>query len=317
MQNRNIPDDSNAPTQPCNTQPVHLDDPLAAYQPIRVGVPKRKSLRWLVVLGPLLAALVILGILSGATWLFAPKQTDLLILGIDRPPEGTNTSRSDTIILVRIRNSAPEVTLLSIPRDLWVQIPGVGENRINTAHFFAEAAQPGSGPQAVIDTLAVNLGFKAQYYLRLQFDGFVKIIDAMGGVTIQLEEDMGIYPIGAHKLTAEEALAFARDRKDADDFFRMEHAQVLVRGILAQLIRPSTWPRFPAVWLAFQQSVDTNLPIGQWLRLGALLLRAGPEGISTHSLPREMTTSYITDQGASVLLPRWEIILPFLAKLFP
>ncbi len=65
-------------------------------------------------------------------------------------------------------------------RDLWISIPGVGENRINTVHFFAEANDPGSGPEAVLDVMEQQFGIAVRYYARIQLNGFPQLIDAMG-----------------------------------------------------------------------------------------------------------------------------------------
>ena len=144
---------------------------MAEFQPIRVGPlrPPRHVRRlnhgccilWAAL--ALLLGLVVM--LPLAAYLLTPTPTStFLILGIDRPPQGTNTSRTDTIILVKVAPTTPTVRMLSIPRDLWVQIPGVGENRINTAHFFAEANQPGSGPAATALTVQEDFGIPVQSY---------------------------------------------------------------------------------------------------------------------------------------------------------
>jgi LCP family protein required for cell wall assembly len=253
-----------------------------------------------------------------AVYLFAPLPIDFLLLGIDRVPEGTALGRSDTIILVSTQPFTARVKMLSIPRDLWVNIPGVGENRINTAHFFAEANLPGSGPQAAAQTVEQNFGVAVPYTVRLRFDAVLHIVDALGGVTLNLPEDMGGLPAGEHHLTGEQALAFVRDRQGADDFFRMEHGQVMLKAITAQTLSPNAWPRLPAVLQAAMSSVDTNLPAWQLPRLGFAFLRAALTGsLDARTISREMTTPYVTDGGAQVLLPNWELINPYVKEMFP
>ena len=105
---------------------------------------------------------------------FTPVRTTVLILGVDRPPEGTWAGRSDTMILASITPVLPDVSILSIPRDLWVNVPGQGENRVNTAHYFAEISAPGTGKAAADDVIESNLGVKVNYVVRIKFDGFVK-----------------------------------------------------------------------------------------------------------------------------------------------
>ena len=120
---------------------------------------------------------VFLGLLLGlatAIYLFIPVRTNILLLGIDRSPVGTNLGRSDTMILTTIVPPQPYVGMLSIPRDLWVSIPGNGENRINTAHFFAETEKTGSGPAAAVRTIHENFGVDVDAYVRFNFEGLIK-----------------------------------------------------------------------------------------------------------------------------------------------
>jgi LCP family protein required for cell wall assembly len=224
--------------------------------------------------------------------------------------------RSDTIILTQFAPWQRRITLLSIPRDLWVTIPGYGENRINTAHFFAEGEQVGSGPFKTIETIQQNFGINPKYYLRIRFEGFKDMVNAMGGLDINLPEEMAGYLPGRHHLSGNKALAFARHRLGSDDFFRMEHGQFLVKAAFQQMLLPWKWPRLPAVILAFLRSVDTNIPLWQMPRLALAALLAGPNRIETHIITREMVTPFTTDQGANVLLPNWDSINTLLADLF-
>lgn len=255
-------------------------------------------------------------VLTLGVYFFAPMRTNLLILGIDYAPPGSLAGRSDTIILMSINPLKPQVAMLSIPRDLWVNIPGIGENRINTAHFFAEAQQPGAGPGKALETIRQNFGLGVSYYLRVKFEGFKEVVDALGGVTIDLQESMAGYPAGRHHLTGNKALAFARSRMGSDDFFRMEQGQLLVKSILRQMLNPVYWPRLPGMTLAFMRSVDTNLPVWLWPRLTVALLRAGPDGIDSRTIQRTMVTPYTTDLGASILLPDWGQIHLLITEMF-
>jgi len=251
-----------------------------------------------------------------AVYLVFPRKTNVLILGIDYTQPWDWVGRSDTIILTTFSPLERQISMLSIPRDLWVAIPGYGENRINTAHFFAESEQAGSGPFKSIDTIQENFGVETNYYLRLRFEGFKDVINAMGGVDIDLAEPMAGYPPGRHHLSGNKALAFARHRLGSDDFFRMEQGQLLIKAAFRQMLLPWNWPRLPVSLMAFMRSIDTNIPAWQLPRLGLTALLAGPSGIDNRIIEREMVTPYTTDQGASVLLPNWEQINPLLAELF-
>jgi len=251
-----------------------------------------------------------------ALYLALPRKTNVLILGIDYTQPWDWVGRSDTIILTTFAPLERQISMLSIPRDLWVAIPGYGENRINTAHFFAESEQAGSGPYKSIDTIRSNFGVNTNYYLRLRFEGFKEVINAMGGVDIDLAEPMAGYQPGRHHLSGNKALAFARHRLGSDDFFRMEQGQLLIKAAVRQMLLPWNWPRLPAIFLAIKRSIDTNIPAWQLPRLGLTALLAGPGGIDNRIIEREMVTPYTTDQGASVLMPIWEQINPLIAELF-
>jgi LCP family protein required for cell wall assembly len=266
--------------------------------------------------GSFLGGFLLAFLALAVAYFLAPVRTNILLLGIDYAPPGSAVGRSDTIILMTVIPLEPYVGLLSIPRDLWVIVPGVGENRINTAHFFAEAAQAGSGPYAAMETVRQNFGIGVDYYVRVRFEGFREIVDALGGVDIVLEKPMAGYPAGLHHLTGNKALAFARHRLGSDDFFRMEQGQLLVKAILREMLRPRGWPKWPGVFLALQRNIDTNVPLWQWPRLGLALLRAGPDGLDSRIIGREMVTPFITSQGANVLLPDWDKINPLLIDMF-
>lgn len=259
--------------------------------------------------------LILIG-LAGGILLFFPGNTTLLILGIDNAPHKSYVGRSDTIIMTNFDPLKPYAGMLSVPRDLWVNIPGVGENRINTAHFFAEANLAGTGPEAAIDTIEVNTGIRMKYYLRIRFDGLIEIVDAMGGVDINLSEPMAGYQPGQYHLNGTKALAFARNRSGADDFFRMKQGQLLIKSMLKQLLQPKNLIGLPRIFGAVLNNVDTNLPIWQIPRIVITIFLVGFDDIDNRVIDREMVTSYTTDQGANVLLPRWENIMPVINNMF-
>ncbi|MFM8320203.1 MAG: LCP family protein, partial [Chloroflexota bacterium] len=250
-----------------------------------------------------------------AVYLLAPLRANLLLIGIDYVESGS-AARSDTIMAVSVEPLQAYVGVISIPRDLWVSIPGLGENRINTAHFYAEAQQPGSGPTALRRTIALNFGVDLPYYVRIRFEGFREVVDALGGVDIQLDEAQAGYEAGRHHLTGRKALAFVRSRSGSDDFYRMARGQLMVRALLKNMINPLKWPRLPLVLRAAFNAIDTNLPAWQWPRLGFALLRTGPNGIDSHVIDRQMVSPFTTSDGAMVLAPNWDAIRPLLEQVF-
>jgi LCP family protein required for cell wall assembly len=291
--------------------PIQGIDSLEETQPIRVKRPRRSS-------GGLKTA-VLIGILFGiscAIYLLLPIRSNILLLGIDRTPPGTVIGRSDSMILASIEPLEPYVGLLSIPRDLWVTLPGGGKNRINTAHFFAESAKAGTGPAAAMEVVNNNFGVNVNYYIRIQFSAIVDFVDALGGVPIELSYEKVNLPAGTHVLDGKQALTFVRNRIGIDDFFRMEHGKQFIKATMKKIMKPATWPRIPAGLAAAIKSIDTNVPYWEWPRLALALLRTGPEGIDARIISREMVNPFTTAQGAQVLAPNWEKINPLLLEMF-
>ena len=255
----------------------------------------------------------LLGLLLLA-YLLAPISTRLVLLGIDRTADGSQAGRSDTIQVFSVNPLLPTVKLLSIPRDLWVTIPEFGENRINSAHFFAEAALPGSGPGHTMRTIEQNFSLPLRYYVRLNLNHFPGLIDSMGGITVNLPQAMAGYPAGSYRLNGEQAMAFVRSRSDGDDFFRMSQAQIFIRSFALEMLNPAVWLRLPEIIPAALAAVDTNLPIWLWPRLGLALARASLTGVDSYAIDRSMVTPFVTSEGAQVLLPNWAAIYELVEK---
>jgi LCP family protein required for cell wall assembly len=249
-------------------------------------------------------------------YVLAPGRENILVTGIDYTEPGNAVARTDFIMLTTFVPYKPYIGMLSVPRDLWVVIPGAGENRINTAHFYAESTQSGAGPLALIQTIRLNFGLNIDYFVRISFDGFRDVVDAMGGVDLYFKEPKAGYHSGWQHLTGRKALAFVRDRSGSDDFFRMADGQFMVKSLFMNMLNPLKWPRLPGVAKAFFNAVDTNLPGWMWPRLGLLLLFKGPEGIDYHIIDRQMVTPFTTDQGAQVLRPNWNEVNPLVEEIF-
>jgi polyisoprenyl-teichoic acid--peptidoglycan teichoic acid transferase len=290
------------------TQPTRRMDQFQAVRPL----PARRRSRfggcccsW-----PLLLLAVIL------FYFFAPLRTNILLLGTDDSPERGSVGRTDTIILATVVPLKPYVGMLSIPRDLWVTIPGVGEQRINTAYFFAEANESGSGSEAALQTIRDNFGVPVRYYAVIHMAGLTSVVNALGGVDIRLDSPVGGYPAGVHHLNGEEALSFVRERSSSDDFSRMVRAQILIAGIFRKAIDPSHLVSLPQFIYSLTRVIDTNIPLWQWPRLLFAWGRAFVFGIDSQTITREMVVPFQTSQGAQVLAPNWEAINPLLRRMF-
>ncbi len=301
-------------------EPQYPEQPPQYIPPHRPPTPRHLRRRpWYAGCLGCLVRLLLIFILPGlllAAYLLFPGRTNILLLGMDYSDPSNSVARTDTIILSTFIPSQPYVGLLSVPRDLWVPIPGYGENRINTAHFFAEAESQNSGPYRAVATVGNNFGVKMDYFVRIRFEGFKDVVNALGGVDIELSEAMAGYAPGVHHLTGNKALAFARSRYGADDFYRMQQGQIVLKAILKKLTRPTAWLRVPAVYAALRRNLHTDVPRWMWPRLGFAALRLGSDGLDSRTLTRDMVSPYTTAEGANILLPNWDLIRPTVQELF-
>ena len=286
-----------------------------AYGPTRPPAPRR-SFR-LPIAGCIGLGLILMVFLFFvAVYLFFPMRTNILLLGVDYSEATDMISRTDTMILTTFNPWDPYLRMLSIPRDLWVMIPGVGENRINTAHFYAESRANGSGPDAAMETVRLNFGVEVHYYLRIRFEGFRDVIDKLGGVDIELTAPMGGYEPGKYHLTGSKALAFVRYRQGSDDFHRMEQGQLMLKAVYKTILEPKNWLRVPTVIITLFDWANTNIPVWMWPRLLATLLRTGTSSIDSRVINRDMVSPFTTPEGAMVLAPDWAAIKPVLIQMF-
>jgi LCP family protein required for cell wall assembly len=296
------------------TQPTTSRVGMAEYQAIKIagGIKKRR-----IPTGVGLFFLFIFAVISSFGLYFAlPGDTSILILGIDGGLGRGDLGRTDTIILSTFKPLPAYVGMLSIPRDLWVPIAGVGENRINTAYFFAEAQNIGDGPQATIDVINDNFHVAADYYIIVRMDGLINLIDALGGIDVFIKTPTGGLDEGYHHLDGAGVLKFVRSRAGADDFSRMEQGQIIIKALLQRVSEPDTWLQIQEIFEASRSIVGFRLPVWQIPRLAMIYLFVGQENIDARSINREMVDPFTTNQGAQVLAPNWEKINVVIDEMF-
>jgi LCP family protein required for cell wall assembly len=206
----------------------------------------------------------------------------VLILGVDRRPSEAEDAptRSDSMMLAQVSPGSGRVQLLSVPRDLLVEVePGV-EDRINTAYAYGGAKQAA----AVVENLT---GIAADRHVTVDFGGFEEAINALGGVTLEVEEPIRVgieghrvyIPTGRQELDGLEALAYARYRGTAcGDLGRIKRQQRLVAALRQQALGWNTITRLPGIVMVAHENVDTNLGIMQAISLGRTLAGRGEEG---------------------------------------
>jgi LCP family protein required for cell wall assembly len=235
---------------------------------------------------------------------FPDNFLNIVLLGSDKREE-SSTWRTDTIIILSVDTESDFIRLLSIPRDLWVNIPGHGDDRINTADLWGELAGEGGGPDLVKQTIAQNLGMPIHYYIRVDFDGFVKIIDAIGGLEIDVEcplPDIELEP-GMQQMDGELALLYARSRISSSDFDRSRRQRKLLMALWEQGLSVGIIPRLPALSSATADTLQTDIPFDQVVALAYKGLQLRPSNIFSNSIGPWQVENWTTPQGAAVLLP--------------
>jgi polyisoprenyl-teichoic acid--peptidoglycan teichoic acid transferase len=219
---------------------------------------------------------------SEETQQVAEEPLDILVLGVDRRPSAAegSTSHSDTMMLVRVSPQTGGIRLLSVPRDLLVEVkPGV-RDRINTAYLYG-------GPKGATKAMEDITGVTIERYAIVDFGGFEDVIDALGGVTLEVKQPIRIgldgrrvyLPPGKRELNGLEALAFARYRGTAcGDLDRIRRQQRLIAALREQALGWDSITRVPGIVRVMYENVDTNLGIVQAISLGRALVDAGDKG---------------------------------------
>ncbi len=253
----------------------------------------------------------------GATPRPLQQTTNLLILGSDRRG-GKGTGRTDVILLAAIDFTQGRAGVISIPRDLWVQIPGVGRQRINTADVYGEQQRPGGGVALVKRTIQDNLGLPVDKYVRVDFGGFERIVDALGGITVTMDCPMhevwddpdapgGVveldYEPGDHFLDGQHALWYVRTRRRGNDLDRARRQQRVLLGLKQRAEETNLLAKTPELFDALRDAVDTDLTLLDVLALARLGVGLRREEIHSRVFDFEMAQPYTTPGGAAVLLP--------------
>ncbi len=251
------------------------------------------------------------------------RRVTILLMGLDYRDwtEGVGYPRTDSMMLATIDPVARTGAMLSIPRDLFVEIPNAGyvHNRINAAYSLGEQFRlPGGGPQLAMMTVEDLLGIPVDYYAVIDFHVFERFIDEIGGIDVLVHDRMKISPIGKMSYWLEpkpyhfdgaDALAYARVRKvEGGDFSRAQRQQQVAMAVRDRIlgfdILPVLVTRAPNLYQELSEGVRTNLSLEQMLRLGMLALDLPKERISTGVIgPPNMVAFYTLPDGRQVLRP--------------
>ena len=261
------------------------------------------------------------------------ETVNFLLIGSDRR-SGTSF-RTDTMVIVIVRPNEGQVSLISIPRDLWVSIPDWGNNRINTAYQHGiSVGYPGGGPGLLRDTIRYNLGIRIDHTAMVDFDGFRQIVDTLGGVDVpvscsytdwrlidpsynpEIEANWHLYTTGPGliHMDGDLALWYARSRQRSSDFDRGRRQQEVLRALFTQALKTDTLSRIPELYNNFRSTVETDLGLGDVLQLAVYGPKMTNADIRSYYIRPPYVSSWITEGGAYVLLPNEEMLQGLLTE---
>jgi polyisoprenyl-teichoic acid--peptidoglycan teichoic acid transferase len=305
------------------------------------GQGKRSAGRTATLLAALIVALGLLAIcllLVVVLALFpfhSGGRINLLLLGIDRR-NGTGWAyRTDTIIVATADPQTRAAGMLSIPRDLQLAIPGYGEDRINTANVYGYRQNKADGGPALLRaTVEANFGIPIDGYLMVDFQTFEKIVDALGGIDVNVPKPLHDtrYPDpkpgdpyafktihfdpGWQHMDGKRALEYARSRMSTTDFDRARRQQLILLAIRKQALSLGAIPRWPSLAATVMDGVKTDMDLGDLLAVAFLAVQIDTSNLKQVVLEHPLVVSYRRADGAAVQLPNWDLINPVIEDLF-
>lgn len=245
------------------------------------------------------------------------ERVNVLLLGLDTREE--NNTRSDTMIIVSIDPANKTVGMMSIPRDLWVSIPGFGENRINAAYQLGLTNDvPGGGPGLAVATVEQNLELPIHYFAQIDFAGFQRVVDALDGITVDVPRPlldneypaenfsfMRIYiPAGLQHMDGRTALQYVRSRHADSDLSRNQRQQAVLVAIKQKGLQIGILSRLNNVLTQLQGAIKTDLSISQAGSLAQLAQQIPAANIHSYAIDANMTSQQQVN-GQDVLIPDW------------
>jgi LCP family protein required for cell wall assembly len=238
---------------------------------------------------------------------FGASKLNLLVLGYQ---DDENTT--DTIILARLDVDRRTATLVSIPRDTWTAIPGHGHDKINAAYAYGGAKESAKVVSALLGGAPIDA------VIALQPEGAAQIVDAMGGLNVDVDEDMsyddnnGALHIhlksGEQYLNGAQVVGYIRFRHDASsDYGRMKRQQQVLKLMMNQLSRPQNWAKLPRIMKFARKDMQSSLSDQQLLALLEAYRDVPDDNIRSFTLPSK--PGWVGDASVVFVDPRWSKLI--------
>jgi LCP family protein required for cell wall assembly len=308
----------------------------------RASAPRRRRKRPIIFAAVFVVSTVILSV---AVLIFSPTVLEAVSAIILKPQPGaipwnghdritvvamgltqrtTEPARTDTLLAMDINPATHHINMLSVPRDLWVNVPGSSLSNEKLADAYAIG-----GPRLAAYTLERDLGIPVDYTVAMTFHGFMNLIDAMGGVDVNVPQELNdpTYPClvgfdycpidikpGMQHMSGATALEFVRERHafSQQDLARVKDQQAFSDAVKRTLIAPTTWPRYGAVLHALEGNMITNVPLNDFPEMGVQFLLARKNNVN-HSyinIQNGMVQPDWSPDGQSILRPTSPTVIP-------
>jgi LCP family protein required for cell wall assembly len=232
----------------------------------------------------------------------------MLILGIGADSSGYRYGLADVIRIVRLDFVDKRITSVSLPRDLWIELPDIGlpaaytHGKLNQAYLFGMPgmgyyAGADGGPGTLARAIQHNYGLSVDHYAAVNMPVFEKMVDALGGVTVDLPNPIYIggkpengilFAAGRQHLDGATALDLARTRRGYSDFFRQNNQSLLIIALAQRALSPAIFSNIPGLVKAFEDQVLTDLSLEQISQAACLLTKVERDDIVQTQLPREI-----------------------------
>ncbi|MCX8025075.1 MAG: LCP family protein [Thermanaerothrix sp.] len=248
------------------------------------------------------------------------SRVTVLVMGLDyRDWEAGETPRTDTMMLLTLDPLTRTAGILSIPRDMWVNIPGFDYGKINTAYFLGETYKlPGGGPGLAVETVRQFLGVPINYYAQIDFYAFERFIDEIGGVKLRIQEPITLYPTGnrpkvhlepgVYSVGGDLALAYARNRyTEGGDFDRARRQQEVILAIRDRILQYDQIPKLvakaPILYNELSAGIRTNMTLQEAIQLAWLAVQIPAENIKRGVIGPDAVEMATSPDGLDILIP--------------
>lgn len=268
---------------------------------------------------------------------FEHPRINILLMGTDEREGETGPPRTDTLLLLTLDLEHRTAGMISLPRDLWVPIPGYDlATKINTAYAMGERrGYPGGGAQLVKDTVSSFIGRPVEYYVKINFNGFVRFIDLIGGIDLVVPDTIydDQYPTADHgyqtfyieagnqHLDGETALKYVRTRNTDSDYKRAGRQQQMIQAVLDKVLAadmiPTLLARAPQLMSTMSDSFSTDLPWPTALELANYIRgQQLQEPLRRLVLDSNFGEETYSDEGAWILVPNRDRVREALGEFF-